>query len=487
MNKLIFGLLNPYGEQLSALQSKLRELTIAFSRYRYRQEILEGQSIAEILNMAIDRDAQYCLIQSVGHVIDEQWYLPHWQRQGFHQSITALCQQQDFLVAGQLYRSENHTLGIEPNCILVNLIQYQKVGMPEFGEVDWQPREVVTVVSESALSNSAQWQIKTQPSDVQGWQFVLHSLQHNLGVRAFTQDINYNRFDLNVPTSQQHFAKCLLDSHSLSEVENKLAPAQLAFLQRAQKQIQNAKKGVFLLNIESYDDLDNEPKDQALDSVFSVAAGFKAYRILATQGFHANSEVVFFDYSQQALAVRQFIVEHWDGEDFPAFVKRVFAHFPEPECFYQLWHNTDTKNIDWQDLEHLWQTELERWGGAQSFKAQWQRFKALPHRYMHIDLLADRQALFDVIESAGHSYIWWSNAFFTIYSHWHFNAQQRESFYRDWVSSLAQCAPKCRVNGADHNNCAVNGLTAGRYQGLLEEQTGGELNPQTLPCLDMQF
>ncbi len=274
---------------------------------------------------------------------------------------------------------------------------------------------------------------------------------------------------------------------SLQEVANQLAPAQLEFIQRAQKQNQNAKKGVFLLNIESYDDLDKEPKDQVLDSVFSVAAGFKAYRILATQGFHAHSQVVFFDYSQQALAVRQFIVEHWDGEDFPAFVKIIFKHFPEPSTFYQLWHNTDTKNIDWQDLEQLWQTELARWGGSQRFKEQWQRLKSLPHRYMHIDLLEDKQALFEAIKGAGNSYIWWSNAFFTIYSLWHFSAQQRKSFYYEWVSLLAQYAGDCRVNGADHNNYAVNGLTAQQYHKLLDEQSGGELSPHALPCLDMQF
>ncbi|CAM4028013.1 hypothetical protein [Pseudoalteromonas byunsanensis] len=487
MNKLIFGLLNPFGEQLNALQSKMRELTIAFSRYRYRKEIFEGHNIAAILSMAVEKGADYCLIQSIGHVIDEQWYLPHWQRQGFHQSISELCQQQDFLVAGQLYRSDNHTLGIESNCILVNVSQYHRAGQPEFGEIDWQMREVVSVASEVALDDSEQWQKKKQPCDAQGWQFVLHSLEQGLHVKAFSQDINYNRFDLNVPKTQQVFAECLLGSPALSEVENKLAPAQLEFLQRAQKQTKNSKRGVFLLNIESYDDLDNEPKGHALDSVFSVAAGFKAYRILATQGFHANSQVVFFDYSQQALAVRKFIVEHWDGENFPAFVKKIFEHFPEPDCFYQLWHNTDTNNIDWQDLECLWQTELKRWGGAQSFKVQWQRFKTLPHRYMHIDVLENQQTLFDAIKGAGNSYIWWSNAFFTIYSLWHFSAQQRKSFYHQWVSSLAHYAADCRVNGADHNNYAVNGLTALGYLHLLDKQTGGELFPQALPCLDIQF
>ncbi|CAH9049547.1 hypothetical protein PSECIP111854_00189 [Pseudoalteromonas sp. CIP111854] len=487
MSKLIFGLLTPDGEQLDEFQTKLREFTIAFSRYGYREEIVEASDIEQLLIMAIAKNAQYCLIQSVGHVIDEQWYLPHWHRQGFHQSIQKLCDYNDFLIAGQLYCSENNTLGIETSCILINLSQYKKLGQPSFGEIDWQPREVLCASPAQSMSVQTLWQKKTKPCDIRGWQFLLSSYQHQLVVRAFSEDINYNRFDLNVSQSNQAFAARLRNINTAFTGEPNLAATQQTFLNRAQKQIQSAKKGVFLLNIESYDDVDNEVKGQPLDTVFSVAAGFKAYRILAAHGFHASSKVVLFDYSKQALAVRQYIVEHWNGEDFTTFVKQVFQQFPEPHTFYQLWHNTNTTNIDWQDLERLWQAELTRWGGADNFKKMWQKFSALEHRFIHVDLLQNKQALFDEIKISGNSYIWWSNAFFTIYSHWHFSAEQRHCIYGDWVNALATAAGECRVNGADHHNCAVNGLTALAYSRLFQKQTGGELNPQQLSCLDIQF
>ena len=74
---------------------------------------------------------------------------------------------------------------------------------------------------------------------------------------------------------------------------------QCRFLNVIKTQAENARRGVFLWNIESYEDIE-APSDGfqgPVASLYSVAAGFKPNRILETHGFDANSRVVFFDYS----------------------------------------------------------------------------------------------------------------------------------------------------------------------------------------------
>ena len=41
--------------------------------------------------------------------------------------------------------------------------------------------------------------------------------------------------------------------------------------------------------------------------------------------------MVFFDYSPNALEVRKFILDEWNGRDFPSFCERIFEAFPAPE------------------------------------------------------------------------------------------------------------------------------------------------------------
>ena len=75
---------------------------------------------------------------------------------------------------------------------------------------------------------------------------------------------------------------------------------------------EKAGRGVFVLNYESYDDIAEPPPGftPPVSTLYCVAAGLKPNRILATHGVDADSRVVFFDYSQQALDFRRGL----DGE-----------------------------------------------------------------------------------------------------------------------------------------------------------------------------
>ncbi|MFZ6756149.1 hypothetical protein ACO0K9_02935 [Undibacterium sp. Ji50W] len=422
-------------------------------------------------------------------MIDEQWYLSHWQKEGFYRGMRRLMDKGDFLVAGEWFNSDSACLGLQTDCLLVDLQRYRTLGMPGFGMPDFQVRQLpgTTLQAEDDLF-PANTHFRDVMANAAGWRFIATSMQHQLPVRRFGNAINDCRFNLADDVQVSGFHKLVGQQINQLEQLDHLLPAQRTFIGRIQKQLADAKKGVFLFNIESYDDLQkNDATHAPLDAIFSVAAGFKPYKILQTQGFHANTKVILFDYSAKALEVRRYIVDHWDGADFPSFIRRIFQAFPHPDAFYQLWHDTTPENIDWHDVEMLWQQELEKWGGAQAFQEHWQVCRQLPHQYLHCDLLQTRQQLLLELGQYKHAYIWWSNAFFTIYSHWHYSATERKQQYLAWIDELAKIAPDCQVNGADHHNVAVNGLTASAYERQFMRHQDDELTPQHLHAVDIRF
>ncbi len=462
MKNYVFGLLSREYDLKETAYKKLRELTISWTRYRYQGEIIEGTTVDEILSKASLTHADFCLIQSVGHIIDERWYLPNWNKYGFYDSIEMLSKQNDFLVAAERNTSTNQSL--DTDCLLVNLKKYRLLGSPHFTR---------KASKEGQLS---------------GDNWIYQSHKNKLPIPELGNDINNCRFYLN-EFEQSTTLLTTLFGRSLNKgmVNFDEQSPQQRFIDKINKQINNAQNGVFLFNIENYGELDTQPPAQPLDALFSVAAGFKPYRILMEKGFTQRTNVIFFDYSKSALNIKKHMITHWDGDDFPSYIAQLFNAFPHPEVFYQLWDDTSPDNINWSDITYMWDQELDKWGGKDNFKTHWQACRQLPHQFLHCDLLNDRRPLLNKLSVFKNSYLWWSNAFFTIYSHWHFDANTRKQQYLDWLNALLDAAPHCEISGADHNNAAVNGLTVSEYLAQFEVKKCDQLHPQQINKISMQF
>lgn len=459
MKDLIFALVNPKSDKKDKTKQVLRELSLAWSRYGYHGDFIEQDCIDLALLAACETNARYCLIQSVGHVIDEQWFLPHWKKEGFYQGITRLIKTKNFLIAAELGAG-----GIKTDCFIVDLQRYRLLGFPHFGYAN---------KSEKKIS---------------GWNLIRICQHQNLPIIKFYDAINDSRFDLSsYKGNSNRLVELIGQPVDHIKLTQNLNVAQSTFLYRIKKQLSDAKNGAFLFNIESYADLIQENSKDSLDALFSVAAGFKPYRILYTHGFHSQTQVIAFDYSKKALEIRQYIVENWDGVDFPQFIKQIFKRFSQSEVFYQMWYQASPDSLDWDDVEQLWQLELEKWGGALSFKQHWQKCCKLPHQYLHCDLLDKKELLLKEIARYDKSYIWWSNAFFTIFSHWYYSASERKEQYLQWIKALTQVSPNCQINGADHNNIAVNGLNAKQYYQKFDQLGCDLLIPQKINRIEISF
>jgi len=247
-----------------------------------------------------------------------------------------------------------------------------------------------------------------------------------------------------------------------------------------------AGRGVFVLNYESYDDVAEPPPGFAapVSTLYCVAAGLKPNRILETHGIGPGTRVVFFDYSEHALDFRRRLDGEWDGRDYPRYLRALFAR--RGATHYYLWPGATPDNMDWAELERLWQAELARWGGAEAFAAHWQRYQGVARDYLACNILEPAALLARIADAPG-SAIWWSNAFCTIYSAAHHSLAEKRRIYEDWIVRLAEKAPGIFLYGSDHSNSSVNGVTAGEYRDLYFAQGGDPLTARAFHRAAIRF
>lgn len=480
-----------------------RDRTLSWLRFGYQGPVVESHSIECILDKALEADADACLIQTSGNIISEDWMLPHWGQADFHASLIQwLENNSDFLVCADFQKIDEY-FGLNTECFLVNLHQYKALGRPEFGAASKQTHTLVKPQpvgkdSNNCLSSSTQLeatgelQLAVPKSD--GWGFIDTSLRHGIAIPVLPECLANKRIFLTAESSNSTPAIANFSSHET--LENNYDPHRQRFLTGVETQISRGRSGVFLWNIESYDDIPigdsaNARKADAISNLYCVAAGFKPNMLLCRHGYKPNTGITFFDYSQQALAIRKVLLSEWDGADYPGFCRQLMQRFPPGETFYQLWNGLEPSRIDWADADRLWENELTHWGGAESFRKEWQAQCALNYKFIHCDIVNDPTLLLDEIPDALGTTIWWSNAFFTIASNWLLSIEQRRQRFRLWIEGIAERSPGCRIYGADHNNTPVNNMNAADYLAELQTRITGsqpdELKPDRRAARALRF
>jgi hypothetical protein len=434
---LVFGIVDrpsPQGE--AALASKLRDLTISWSRYDYRGRVLVGETIDGVLDQALELGYRWCLVQRAGNIILERWQADE-DRRRFDQSVSRWIGERDFLALA----------AAGDDCLLVDVPRWEKLGRPDIR------RPLVDDPGES-----------TQ--------------EHCLSLARLS------------PEEGSRLARYLGDGiRSFSEEEASLDPRIGVFLQEVQQQVLNAPRGVFLWNLEPYDDVQTPPTgfDPPISTLYSVASGFKPNMILESLGFDARTRVVFFDCSTRALEVKRLLLEGWDGRDFPAFVPHLFHKVPSGDAHYHLWDGATPETLDPKAVERAWERELERWGGERAFAKHWSRYRQLRHEFVHCDVLDGAAPLLARVEPEENAVIWWSNAFFSVWGNWLLDAAERRAAYERWIEELAERNPDLFLYGSDFSNSSVNDVKAGEYRLMLRDADCDELVPLSVNTHEIRF
>jgi len=476
---VVFGLLDISSKVPGdRLAEKLRNFTIAWSRFGYHDVILENRSLDNLLLEALDQGYSYCLVQSYGHVIGETWIPEHWEQVDFQTALARWIDNREFFVTGTILEGRQGGYGLAEDCLLVNLKHYEALGRPGFGVPGESAAEIIQPRAVKASDSDSECFQSLEPTQetaiampqLAGWNFIDASLRGGLAVLNFNRSIDGGRINLfdNSVQKMQAFARYLdteLPDYDRTAPNSDLSPGQRQFLDSVDDQVKDSRKGVFLFNLESYQDVIERPENftPPVTSLYSVAAGFKPNMMLHALGFEATTRMVFFDYSTTALEIRKVINSEWDGEDFPRFVRYLMKQFPPGDVFYQLWAGLSPDEISWRDLEQLWHNEIEKWGSEKVIKEHWRAFRTIRHEYVHCNLLTERKDLLAAIDNRPNSAIWWSNAFFTIYSNWLYTADERKEIYDSWLEELAKRNPDIFLYGSDYNNINVNHIRLGEY------------------------
>lgn len=452
MERLILGVLDTSPRIADPrLAAKARSLTLDWSRFKYGGPIVEGRDLGGVLAAARSRGARHCLVQAHGHVLAEVWRPPGAPPADALEILARWFPGRGLLAAGRR-RADG---GLDPACVMVDLDRWETLGRPDLGAPGLEERGLPVASFPAELDGAA---VHLRPEDPAAAAELTRVLDSGIA-----------GFDPEAPSA--------------------LDPGARRFLAGIRDLVGGLRRGVFVWNIEPYDDIEAPPEDhrEPLAALYSVAAGLKPNRLLETHGFDSRTRVVYCDYSEPGLRFRRLLLERWDGRDYPSFLTRLFRDLPPGEAHYCLWEGATPENLDWEAVEQRWRAELDAWGGESVLARHWDRYRRLPHSFVHGDLLADRGPLLAQIEDKPTAAIWWSNAFFSVMSNWFHTATERREIYRRFLGELAARAPRLLLYGASSDNVAVNGVRAAEYHDWYREAGGDELEPGVLQRCALRF
>ena len=264
---LVFGIVDspsPGGDP--ALGRKLRDLTISWSRYDYRGRILESTNIEDLLEQAAGLGYRWCLVQRSGHIILEHWAADDGRKR-FEQCVSEWIGERDFLALGAVVVGDGQGERLDDQCLLVDVHRWLELGRP--------------ALAEQSSANGLP--------------------VHDIGPALEGRRVSLGRLS---QEDARLLARYLGDGiHGYANGERWLDPEAGAFVEQVRRQVINAGRGVFLWNLEPYDDVRTPPHgfEPPITTLYGVASGFKPNMILESLGFDANTRVVFFDCSRRAL------------------------------------------------------------------------------------------------------------------------------------------------------------------------------------------
>ena len=222
---------------------KFKEITEFFTRFKYFGPIVHGKTVNEVLDKALEHNVKYCIVQSVGHIIQDATFFKH---------IEKWINQQNFFVTGHIMDKNKKNLnnpeghegyyGLHKQCLLVNLDYYKKFDRPVFGDKTSKDETVTRAKRHVKDIHDDYTPLSLAPTEeltictplVDGWNFINTSLANDLTVYNFHPKIRDVKQYLYPKSSAEELAK------QLSWINNIVAYAPTC---------------VFLWNTENYIDL----------------------------------------------------------------------------------------------------------------------------------------------------------------------------------------------------------------------------------------
>ncbi len=391
---------------------RMAELTSFFSVFSFNLPI-QDITFAENLGAALAAGTKdFCLIQNCGHIF-----------YGYDQlsvDMNAALDQCEFMMGHIMDRGGYFYM--HDQCLLVNRRAWEKLGRPKFGGPQQGQKELALPSRSTENVHDDYTPLYLQPTGQQatltaafgyGWNAISEGLKGGMKIVNWPKEIRRaKRHCYAYYGDTTEWVKALSDVMRAPPTEDKQLQVILHFL-RNTPDPENAAKKVFVFNSESDADIPHLKFKNGIDCAFVLASAFKANRLLESVGFHAGTEVITYDYSAPALALRKRAIAEWDGRNYGAFFlaarEEIHAQFDGKVAWVPAPLIKDAATIDAEFQREISSIFLSE----KQWLSHWQRFKALQHAFVEVDVLQNHAGVKTMIETyaKGNAALWLSDMF----------------------------------------------------------------------------
>jgi len=421
-----------------SLDTRLAELTTFFTVFSFNLPIAEMPFAGSIESALEKGNKDFCLIQNCGHT----FYGGDELSVDFNAALDA-C---DFMTGHIMDRAGYFYM--HDQCLLVNRRAWERLGKPPFGN-PVKSRQTVALPErspENVHDNYTPLWLKPTGRELTlevpfgyGWNGISEGLKHGLTINNWSESMRrFKRHCYAYYGDIMTWSAALSDVTTAPETDDKMLKMMLDFLRNTPNRF-DAPDWVFVFNSESDIDIPLLRYRKGLDTAFVLASGFKANRILETTGFHDATKVVVYDYSKPALELKRLMVQEWDGRDYAAFFAQARPRV-DAACGTKATYVPEAVTKDAAATTREFHREMGTvFRSNDQWLAHWQRYRQLPHTFVHVDVLRQPAEMAAMLEAhaTGHAVIWISDMFNSPNAVGKFAFDRRKDAYNGITRALA--------------------------------------------------
>ncbi len=438
------------GRNVLQLDMRLAELTTFFTVFSFNAGIRDITFAASLDAALASGTKDFCLIQNCGHMF-----------YGYDQlsfDMTAAMEECEFLMGHIIDRGGYFYM--HDQCMLVNRRAWKKLGKPKFGGLEKAKKTLPMPYRSIENVHDNYTPLYLQPT---GKDFTFDA-SFGYGWNAIAAGIAGGHKILNWPKAVRKWKRhcyayygdanewvaALADVTRAEESQDEQLNLTVAFLRNTPDKVGSPHK-VFVFNSETDADMPTLKYKNGLDRAFVLASGFKANRLLESFGFGPHTQVITYDYSAPALALRKMMIEEWDGRDFGAFFlsarARIDAMFAGAAAYLPPALLKDAASIDQEFRREMG----EVFSSNEQWLTHWLRFRTLTHHFVEVDVLQDQAGVAAMLatHATGNSALWLSDMFNSPNAVGKFAWDRRKAAYDTVVKGLADATDSYLILGSD--------------------------------------
>lgn len=400
------------------------------NRIRDNVDIICGDEIHEILQESLKRGYDYCVIQSSGCTL---------RSFNFDREIRDFIKENKFGVAGHILQWPGKWLELHPQFFIVNVIAWEEIGCPEFGE--WCSEEQLLPVVERSVENfhddyTPIWvkylgREELQSDAGRGWNLLRSMFINGWDVITLSEKLRLNKF-------------YYYPEHETDKFENSiktLTPYEGQNWNQSKilSDVKAVKDQIWLFNSEPMS-ITNKGN---FDLVANTASGFKIFDIFKNNKLNDGGKIIVYDFNLKSLKWYKHLY-NWKDDRLIDCIRS----FSQRDYFTWL-GKIDYKYSEDDSFVNSYKKLMHHFGGVENFIAYWRIFKNTQVKFVFADLYKDSEKFANIFAGKGKKFVNLSNIFSTdattfLYGHIEVQTSQQRC-----LSSLYVADPEMEVSLSD--------------------------------------